>query len=43
MFLKEIDWTGRILFFGACVLGAGALVMFIVSVSFAFHWINSCV
>ncbi len=40
--LKEIDWTGRILFLGSCAIGVGSLIMLVVCISFAFGWINHC-
>ena len=38
--LKELDWTGNLLFLGVCVLALSSIIMLIVTVSFAFHWIN---
>ena len=41
-FLREIDWTGRILFLGSCTIGIAALIMLAISISFAFGWIGRC-
>lgn len=38
--LKELDWTGNLLFLSACVLVLSSLIMLVVTVSFAFHWLS---